>query len=242
MKTIIASDFDRTLAFEGKVSPQNRDAVAAFRRAGGLFGVVTGRHWSLALPVLRDVGTPIDFLICCTGGVILDGEGNVLSCHEAPCDLIPGAIKMAKETGAHFFGVTDKTQVYMADLSEGILPQADSLTSYTHCNCGFHTLEDAEKFVSRVKAAYGDGFSAYQNVTTVDMPPPGISKVTGIYEYASLIGADRILTVGDNVNDLSMIEEFESYAVANAVPAVKAAAKHQCQGVWDMIEQVLSQM
>ena len=49
------------------------------------------------------------------------------------------------------------------------------------------------------------------------MPPANTSKVTGIYEYASLFENPEIYAVGDNVNDLPMIKEFCGYAVSNAV-------------------------
>ena len=41
---ILASDFDGTLN-HGGISQRSRDAIAAFRAAGNLFGIVTGRDY-----------------------------------------------------------------------------------------------------------------------------------------------------------------------------------------------------
>ena len=61
-------------------------------------------------------------------------------------------------------------------------------------------------------------------------------KIDGVLAYASMFENPEIYTVGDNYNDLGMIKDFESFAVSNAVPAVKEAAKHQCDRIADMID------
>jgi hydroxymethylpyrimidine pyrophosphatase-like HAD family hydrolase len=71
------------------------------------------------------------------------------------------------------------------------------------------------------------------------MPPLGTSKVSGIYDYAKAFENPKIYTVGDNVNDIPMILEFEGYAVSNAKDEVKAVAKHQCDRIANMIEEIM---
>ena len=73
------------------------------------------------------------------------------------------------------------------------------------------------------------------------MPPCGVSKVTGIYDYAKNYEGAKIYTVGDNVNDIPMLKEFESYAVSNARGEAKAAAKHECGRIENMIEEIMKE-
>jgi hydroxymethylpyrimidine pyrophosphatase-like HAD family hydrolase len=73
------------------------------------------------------------------------------------------------------------------------------------------------------------------------MPPAGVSKSTGVLAYAAMFDNPEIYTVGDNYNDLGMIQDFESFAVSNAVPAVKEAAKHQCNRIADMIDFIMEE-
>ncbi|MBR7101750.1 MAG: HAD hydrolase family protein, partial [Clostridia bacterium] len=40
---IIATDFDGTLSYNGKISEEDKAAIKRFRDAGNKFGVVTGR-------------------------------------------------------------------------------------------------------------------------------------------------------------------------------------------------------
>jgi hydroxymethylpyrimidine pyrophosphatase-like HAD family hydrolase len=74
---IIASDYDGTINCGG-VSQADREAIAKFRKAGNKFGVNTGRDLEMATWILYDMKDEIDFLICCTGGTILDGQGNII--------------------------------------------------------------------------------------------------------------------------------------------------------------------
>jgi hydroxymethylpyrimidine pyrophosphatase-like HAD family hydrolase len=119
--------------------------------------------------------------------------------------------------------------------------QLSALTEFTHANTGFMTDEDASAFVKYVNENYGDKISAHQNGRAVDMPPVNTSKVTGIYQYASLFENPEIYAVGDNINDISMIEEFEGFAVENARDEVKASAKHQCKRICDMIDYLMGE-
>ena len=45
---IIATDFDGTLSFNGKVRDEDKAAIARFRQAGNKFGVVTGRDLEMS--------------------------------------------------------------------------------------------------------------------------------------------------------------------------------------------------
>jgi 5-amino-6-(5-phospho-D-ribitylamino)uracil phosphatase len=59
----------------------------------------------------------------------------------------------------------------------------------------------------------------------LDVSPAGTSKAAALVALQSSLGADRLVVFGDNVNDLPMFAVAdESYAVANAVPDVLAAA------------------
>ena len=119
--------------------------------------------------------------------------------------------------------------------------QLDAIKEFTHANVGFPKEENATVFAKFLKDNYSDKISAYQNGWHVDMPPVGISKVTGVYAYASLFDNPEIYAVGDNVNDLPMIEEFNGFAVSNAKDVVKAKAKHQCNRICDMIEGLMGE-
>ena len=45
---IIASDYDGTINYQGRVSEEDKAAIRKFRQAGNKFGIVTGRDAELS--------------------------------------------------------------------------------------------------------------------------------------------------------------------------------------------------
>ena len=71
---IIATDFDGTLSYNGRVSDEDKDAIHRFRAAGNKFGIVTGRDVEAAQWIKPENGLEFDYLITvtrCRGQYIL---------------------------------------------------------------------------------------------------------------------------------------------------------------------------
>ncbi len=236
---IVASDFDGTLAKEGWPTEENKIGVAAFRQKGGKFGVVTGRNFLISHQ-LREVIGGLDFLICCTGALILDGEGNILYHKTAPTDeMVKDCILKALELGCGYFGVNYLMEQYAPKMEAGLVVDFGSMTEFDHCNAWFPTEEIADQFVTYIETTYGGKWQGFRNGKSVDMPPYGASKVDGIRRYIARYETPQIYTVGDNVNDIPMLTAFPSYAVETGVEEAKAAAGYTCATVASMLEELL---
>ncbi len=237
---IIASDFDNTLIYGGKISERDLAAIDRFRQAGHRFGIVTGRDFDLATNIPGQNGFYPDFLISCTGAMIQDKSGHVLHTTRGGVGaFIPDIYRMACTASADYMAISDGPFKYIADMRGGLPFDVSPFTGFTQINLRFKTPEVAEAFAREVQGMYGGQVAVHRNGRHLDMPPAGISKVTGIKTYAALVGSPEIYTVGDNQNDLSMVKEFYGFAVENAVPEVKTAAKHVCGRVADMIDMLL---
>ena len=77
---IIASDYDGTLCRDEGITEHDKAAIARWQTAGNLFGLVTGRNIHDALAVTRDpsCGIRFDFVICCSGSIVLDRDGHII--------------------------------------------------------------------------------------------------------------------------------------------------------------------
>lgn len=238
---IIASDYDGTINCGG-VSRADVDAIAKFRSAGNKFGVNTGRDLEMASWILYDMKGQLDFLICCTGAVILDGEGNVIYEKRQKIDHARHKILIdeARKYDYGNFTVSDRlTRVYI-DRNGKIPSQLELLSDFTQTNLWFADDKKCIEYFNYLEENHADYIRAFRNGGAIDIPPLGSSKPTGIVEYAKMFdNVDEIYTVGDNLNDIPMLEAFCSFAVSNAQPEVKAIANHQCDRVADMIEFIL---
>jgi hydroxymethylpyrimidine pyrophosphatase-like HAD family hydrolase len=72
----------------------------------------------------------------------------------------------------------------------------------------------------------------------LDIVDPHINKAEGLLRVAEHFGAERadVIAVGDNANDMDMIRTFRSYAMANGVEALRAAAGAVAESVTDIIK------
>ena len=70
---ILASDYDGTLNRSG-ISAQDREAIASFRAAGNLFGIVTGRDYWMYETVRREE-LAIDFILGVNGAMLIATDG-----------------------------------------------------------------------------------------------------------------------------------------------------------------------
>ena len=242
---IIASDYDGTLNHHG-ISEADKNAIAKFRENGNKFGLVTGRSLSQALWVLKDLkksSCEVDFVICCTGGLRLNSEGKIESVKKQKIgEFLPKMVEYAKTLDIGGFDISNELTYCYVDTAGHIKQDFSGLCGeITQANSWFYNEEDAEKFVNYIKENFSNEIFAFRNGGSVDIPPYGVSKVSGIYDYAEKYKDAKIYAVGDNVNDIPMLNEFDSYAVSNAREEAKAAAKHQCDRIADMIEEILKE-
>lgn len=241
---IIASDFDGTLNHHG-ISEDDKKAIKKFREAGNKFGIVTGRDLEMATWVIYDlekVDIEVDFVICCTGGIILSFDGEIISAKKQKTgEYINEILNYARTLSLGVFRVSNEMTTCYADRKNRIKQDFSAISEMTQANAWFEKEEDAEKFLQYVIKNHKDDISIFRNGGSIDMPPYGVSKVSGIYDYASSYKDAKIYTVGDNLNDIPMIKEFEGYAVSNAKEETKKVAKHQCDRIADMIDEIMKE-
>ena len=257
MMFILASDYDGTLS-RGGVSPKTREAVARFRRAGNLFGIVTGRDWWM-YEVMQRENLSMDFILAMNGAMLISttGEtsGQLVWCERQQND---GCIRWIAEHVGKNYGhslrcVLERNRVsFHWQYPEGNdqylpLSMADAdcpggIKEFSQMNTQCDTEELACRCTNEINARWGGTVHALQNGVCIDIPPAGVDKGTGLARYAALMGvpADNVYCAGDNMNDYAMIARFHGLAVENAVPALKDAAEAVFQDVADMIDYLMS--
>ena len=146
---IIATDFDGTLSYNGKISDEDKAAIHKFREAGNKFGIVTGRDVDMAQWIKPENGLEFDYLICCTGAVIRNGEGEIIYQKKGEMgDFIYDLISKAKELNAYGFSASDIFLKCAVDIKGKIPMQIDALKEFTQVNTGFSSEDNAQKFIA----------------------------------------------------------------------------------------------
>nr|MBR4280347.1 HAD hydrolase family protein [Clostridia bacterium] len=243
-------DLDGTLLNSEKaVAPATHAALERCRERGLALYVATGRSPRLD----ATLGWTEHELCLFDGGVYSNGACVMLDGHccweHIAADAVAACVDIANrhgvhislhmDDGCHAFNFTLPQSVWGPwGVSEGnVLPLDDRAMSRTVKLLFFHEhLVDSvtllpEGLLPELQAAVGHAVSLYltDGGCAIQAAARHVSKLTGIEAICRARGyaEDEIAVFGDDLNDLPMLQRYpHSVAMGNAVPRVKAAARH----------------
>lgn len=244
---LIVSDFDGTLVkADGTISDRTQNIIRRYVDDGGIFAISTGRMPAGILPRVKELG--LKGVVCCgQGSAIVDIESNeVLLEGNIPNEIALKICEKMEEMGLHihvyslwdYYSNMDDDALKMYEgivKSKAILVQDKPMSQFvkeTGMNpCKVLAMvapEDNEKvLVALEKEAFPDCDVTRSSVYLVEVSNAKYSKGTSV-EFLSQkynIPMEKTIAVGDQVNDLSMIEMAGlGIAVQNADENLKARA------------------
>ncbi len=241
---ILGSDFDGTLNYGG-VDQTKCEAIGAWRRAGNLFGLVSGRGPSY-LNHLREQypDLEMDFFAAYNGAFIVDAEGNTLdttacegvSSFDLTADLLGWGCPFVYVNGERSYTLRQDGDV-LQDGESHLSDLPRDFPFFHQISVQLESPAEAAAVTEQVKNAYGDRLNPLQNNICIDIVAPTVNKAYGLRRVAALFGGAEadIIAVGDNLNDLDMLMAFRSYAMENGVEEVKRVAGQTVTSVTELI-------
>ena len=246
---LIVSDFDGTLiTSDQRILPRVKRAISDYVAAGGVFAVCTGRILASILPKVRSLG--LKGLVCaCQSSVIADIQtGEYIrrsGLSPEQCSEICAAVENFGQSVNVY-----SDELFLSDIpaDNEYLKVYESIIGVKASHAGIplsrYVLENklrCQKVASlctprdrqKLYDYLNDKFGGRYDVTCsadvlVEVSPVGDTKGEGLKFLASYYGIDiaDTVAVGDNLNDLSMIEAAGTgVAVANAVPELREKAQ-----------------
>jgi Cof subfamily protein (haloacid dehalogenase superfamily) len=253
---LIALDIDGTLLnSRWEVSPANQAAIAEATRRGIEVALVTGRRYDFALPVVRQIASPLTMIVN-NGALVRSKDGRTHVRHLLPKDtarLVLQATRPWRSGTAVVFDRPRANQVILESINwedearagyytrnRAFLAEANPLESclnedpiqvmFTGQVLPMRAAEAALRNVPFARQ-FALAVTVYEdkNFSMIDVIHPSVSKGAALAEWAGLRGFRReeILAIGDNHNDLEMLS-FAGIPVVmgNGVPALKARGWH----------------
>lgn len=244
---LIAIDIDDTLIDRtGRVDPRTVQAIADARQRGIAVTLATGRMFYAARPYaeLLELDLP---LICCQGGLLQDRHGNPpLWCMTVPVEPAQAALRLLREHKALFHGYFDN-EIHAETISTVVgeyaarigaeYRQTDDLGALLAERPAMEVMAilkperiDAVEAALRQQAGDELHICRFRDII-LEILHPQARKELALQALARQVGAEQheVLAIGDNYNDLAMIEwAGVGVAVANAEAAVRAAADWVC--------------
>lgn len=234
-------DIDGTL-FDEKKKEFPLSAVTALQqlhRNGVAVAAATGRPPRTA-ELMRDVGIPLDYLVCCNGHLVLDGEGNAIEDRRFSSGLAEEVWQFCR---SHDVGLLWKypecTYVYRNDPEfdkifaksrKGPTVYYDDVTiHWTREPNGGCLACDTAALADFNRAFAGQCLGVDINGRSSDLLLWGVTKQTGLAVLLEKIGirSGECIAFGDNRNDMEVLR-FAGVGVAmgNSEEELKAVSDY----------------
>lgn len=125
----------------------------------------------------------------------------------------------------------------LSDICQGI--SSDNEDILCQLSIQFLNETSARKFVNEMKGNI-PSLSFLQNIQTVDIVPEGIDKKTAIERFATEnnIHHAYIFTIGDGLNDRSMLAAYTSATFIDVCVDIKKSADYQVSSVSEWIRMI----
>ena len=237
---LLASDYDATFAIGFDVPPANLEMVEYFKAHGGKFTISTGRAFHTFGMVRPCVPLHIPVILA-NGAMIYDyDKKEVLFSRPLPPEATEDMILLGRlhpEMGLEVYH--GETTIYAWNVNPYMEVHRDYLK-----DCTFHIVEDIgeipqpwdkaifehERHIlvslqEEILSRWGDRYEAFLSADTMlELNAKGCTKGAGVLRLAGMLGIERehIYCVGDNQNDISMLEiSAIPFAPEDAIPMVK---------------------
>jgi Cof subfamily protein (haloacid dehalogenase superfamily) len=255
---LIALDIDGTLLnSRWEVSAVNQAAIAAATRRGIEVALVTGRRYDFAMLVARQIASPLTMIVN-NGAMVKGADGKTRVRHLLARETARQVLQMTREwrTGASVVFDREKTNQVMLekiDFEDGIRgmyyrrnreflgessPLEDCLAEEDPIQVMFSgevaAMREAEGLLRGVQwnGKFALAVTAYEDkdFSMIDVIHPKVTKGATLSEWAGVQGVAReeILAIGDNHNDLEMLNFAGTPVVmGNAVAELKGYGWHE---------------
>lgn len=248
---IIASDFDGTITHRG-VTPELRAAIAEWRAAGNLFGIVTGRPYASIRQALDAAKLEADFTVSDNGALAFDKAGNCTHALVIPPEDVVAGHRILREFDCDLYRLSCRTTYAIGtgmpelkyDKESGfVYSDAVAMRDVTEFFARFKSAEDCETAKKAIEEGLGGRVrGTSSSPVTSDFMRGDAFKSKGIEKYVNECGLEpeKIYTIGDAFNDLDMLiyPAFEGYAVNNAMAGVREAVGRSVDSPLELLRMI----
>ncbi len=252
MKTLFLSDLDGTfLNSNGKISKRSAEIISELTEKGVLFTVATARTYATVMKMFENIKLPCPLVLMNGVTIYNPNDKSIISSRPIPTDLGNKILKEFRDRDIEpmlYFQCGDTLEIYYSKLTndyqrEYVSQRTDCAGKkfihspmpvsiegrnlvYIVCLDRYENIKDIYAAVSELDNAhcmfYKDN---YTDMYFLEIICKTVSKASGALEVKEIIGADKMIAFGDNLNDIPLFEiADECYAVSNAENRLKEIA------------------
>lgn len=237
---LIAIDLDGTLFDDSlEILPRIPPAVRRLQDAGHVVTLATGRMYQATRPFgkMLNISAPL----ICYQGALIQKNGTVIAHKTVPLEVAEEAVRFSQEQNLHL-NVYRNDRLYVAQrtpeaefystLSNVPFDEVGDLTTVLEAEptklVFIGDEKDTRYWLDMARERWSRRAQVVQShARFVELTNQNVSKGQALLTLAETYGIprERTFAVGDNLNDLSMVEAAAvGVAMGNAAPEVKDAA------------------
>lgn len=228
---LVVSDYDNTFYIEEQTIIDNIKAIQNFIKENK-FAIATGRSYINFKNVDDIYHIPYHYLIINHGATIL--KNDFIIYNKTIDDEIKNKllIDLQLERAFHAYGCFEKINIMnltKRNFSKICVEYKDAVL--------------ARSIYEIVTSNFQNKLNVYlvDSNETIEITSANIDKAEAIKEIAQLenINLNNIYTIGDNHNDIKMIQTYQGYAIKGAIEEVKQKAIKEYSSVADLIDDII---
>lgn len=221
---IIVSDFDNT--FYTAEYEKNVQLIKSFIEKGNKFIIATGRPIYLLKPDIEDYNLDCSYIVCNDGGVIFDSKGKKI--FEENID---------KEVAKEVYGLLSKDDNFEEVFIDTALNFSKDINDTFNAILALpKDKKIAQKQIDELMEKY-PSIQGYISHRWLNILNKNSSKGNAIKMLMNMNNwsYDDVITIGDNYNDVSMLENFNSFIIKGD-KNIEDKAKHVVNNFKEMLE------
>ncbi len=221
---IIVSDFDNT--FYTAEYEKNVQLIKSFIEKGNKFIIATGRPIYLLKPDIEDYNLDCSYIVCNDGGVIFDSEGKKIFEENIDKEVAKEVYELLSKDDNFEEVFIDTALNFSKDINDTFnailaLPKDKKI---------------AQKQIDELMEKY-PSIQGYISHRWLNILNKNSSKGNAIKMLMNMNNwsYDDVITIGDNYNDISMLENFNSFIIKGD-KNIEDKAKYVVNNFKEMLE------
>ena len=223
---ILVSDFDGTFFDDNYI--KNIEIINNFVDDGNIFIIATGRSINNLKQDINDYNIKYSYLICSDGASIYDSKHNNLYTCNIEKELINPICNRLDNDSNIVLTLIENDNFVSSTIANSIAGK------FIDKKLAFELLENLKQEFPQI---YG-----YLSENYINIRNNKVSKANAIdflIDYCNL-KKEEVFTVGDSVNDLEMLERFNSFTFYHVNQNVKNVSKNLVLNFEEVIDKIKS--
>ncbi|MBR0137702.1 MAG: HAD family phosphatase [Erysipelotrichaceae bacterium] len=247
-KTLFASDYDGTLTRLGFMFPKTKKAIKAYRDENHLFCADTGRCPAMFSKRKMKL---YDYIIGSSGARICDHEKNVIYQQAMDPEDAVFVLQLAHDIKARhvivhlensFFFARPRWLSWLVNLTLSLVRPKMVVDRIKRSDTVYQisiNLRNKQQVEEVLRRCAGRNVATNVNGCAVDVAHKECSKTLGIGILQKIINADRVYTIGDELNDYEMLRDYEGFMIAHGNRKLEEVCKYKVLGIKEAIDIIM---